>query len=127
MINRNRFCFNFAFKLNLRRYTFDAQADAAGRSTMRRVSIANLGEAPEAAPSGKRLLAVPAPSAHPVDLLMSLHQVEGDWVFVMDLLEGYCTGALEQVERCRRAAHAADTEVLGFEAGAYTRPLLSST
>jgi HPt (histidine-containing phosphotransfer) domain-containing protein len=34
----------------------------------------------------------------------------------MDLLEGYCTGAIEQVERCRRAALTADTEVLGFEA-----------
>jgi hypothetical protein len=45
----------------------------------------------------------------------------------MDLLEGYCTGAIEQVERCRRAALTADTEVLGFEAGAYTRSFLSST
>ena len=55
---------------------------------------------------------------------------------MMDLLEVQCTGAAEQVERCRRAALTADTEVLGFEAhsmkggaaaGAYNRSHFRST
>jgi len=61
-------------------------------------------EVAEAPASYKRMLAVPAPSAQPVDMLTALRQVEGDWDLVIESLEGYCTDAVEQVERCRRAA-----------------------
>jgi CheY-like chemotaxis protein len=68
-----------------------ADAGAAGRRASR-TSLDIAWEVTEAPP--KRLLAVPAPSPQPVEMLTSL----------------------QQVERCRRAALTADTEVLGFEA-----------
>jgi hypothetical protein len=36
--------------------------------------------------------------------------VGGDWEFVLDLMEGYCASAADQVKKCRQG-HVIDTHV----------------
>uniref|UniRef100_A0A7S0S9T0 Histidine kinase n=1 Tax=Mantoniella antarctica TaxID=81844 RepID=A0A7S0S9T0_9CHLO len=79
-------------------------------------STYDLVEGSPSLPLRRRLLTVAPPSKQPVDVLTLLEQVDGDWDFMMDMVEQLSTTAKAQLASCSLAAQACDTVTLNFEA-----------
>ena len=62
-----------------------------------------------------RSLQLAPPEKQPVDMLMNLEQLDGDWNFVTEMLSHFCENIDEKVEMCSKAALACDAVALRNE------------